>query len=363
MRTSHRLTLAALTSAALVTAGASSALGAPPSPPPPATPVVVVDGLVGPLSFDVTTRGDLYVGQSFLGVLTHVTKDGERHDVLTTDSGTIGAVSERAGTLTWAERTDEDFVVTSSVLVRRAPDGTTTEVDLLAYEAAENPDAVNTYGIEGLSAECAATIPEPIAPFVLPYEGMVDSNPYATETVGSTTYVADAGANAIFAVSDDGEVSTVAVLPAIPIELTAEGAAAMGLDACVVGLTYWAEPVPTDVEVGPGGMLYVTALPGGAEDDSLGANGAVFRIDPMSGDVEMVAGGFLGATNLAVAPNGTVYVTELFAGRLSAISRSGDVSTVAELDQPAAVEWAKGRLYVSTQVFGNGSIVSLVPLR
>jgi streptogramin lyase len=162
-------------------------------------------------------------------------------------------------------------------------------------------------------------------------------------------------------VSAAGDVSTVAVLPPTAIMLTPEMVAGFGLDPCVAGHEFWAEPVPTDVEMGRDGMLYVTSLPGGAEDDSLGANGAVYRVDPATGDVELVARGFLGATGLAVAPNGTIYVAELFAGRLSAISRSGDISTVAELEQPAAVEWQKGQLYVSTRVFGNGTIVSLRP--
>lgn len=361
MRHAPRSALLTLTCTTALLVGASAAAAAPPSWAPPTEPIVVADGLVTPLSFDVTPRGDLYVAQAFAGVLTHITKAGERHDLVSVAPAGVGAVSFHEGTLTWAQREAEGFAVTSSVLFRQAPDGTTTEVDLLAYEATANPDQVNTYGIQGLDAECAATIPADLAPFLLPYTGQVDSNPYSSLTVGTTTYVADAGANAVFAVSADGQVSTAAVLPPTPILLTVEMAAGFGLDPCVAGHEFWAEPVPTDVELGYDGMLYVTSLPGGAEDDSLGANGAVYRVDPATGDVELVARGFVGATNLAVSPRGTIYVTELFAGKLSAVSLSGEISTVVELVEPAAVEWAKGRLWVSTEVFGNGTIVSFMP--
>lgn len=48
----------------------------------------------------------------------------------------------------------------------------------------------------------------------------------------------------------------------------------LGLDPCFVGRTYWFEPVPTDIEVGRGGQLYVPSLLGGPEGDELGARGS-----------------------------------------------------------------------------------------
>lgn len=367
MRLALRTALIPLAPVAALAVAVAPAAAHAPAAPPPQEPTVAVDGLFTPLSFDVTPRGDLYVAQAFAGVLTHVTKEGEQHVVAVAAEGSsVGAVSVSGGTVTWAERADEDFVVTGSLLHRLAADGTMTTVDILAYEVAANPDSVNTYGIQGLTDECVAAIPEEVAPFVLPYSGLPDSNPYGSVTVGTTTYVADAGANAVLAVSADGVISTVAVLPAVPITVTGAAAEGLGLPDCAVGLEYWAEPVPTDVEVGRDGWLYVTSLPGGPEDDSLGANGAVYRVDPATGAVELVARGFLGATNLAVAPNGTIYVTELFGGRVSAISRTGEIVTVAELVMPAAVEWQKGRLYVSTGALdfeNGGAVVSFIPSR
>ena len=93
----------------------------------------------------------------------------------------------------------------------------------------------------------------------------------------------------------------------------------LGLPECAIGSVYVSEPVPTDVELGPDGLLYVLLLPG-AEDPNLGARGAVYTVNPATGEVAFVAGGFAGATNVAVAPDGTVYVAELFGNEISRVS-------------------------------------------
>ena len=61
--------------------------------------------------------------------------------------------------------------------------------------------------------------------------------------------------------------------------------------ACTVGHKFYFEPVPTDVEVHDG-LLYVTTLPGGPEDPSLGARGKVYTVDPATGDVTKIGSGF-----------------------------------------------------------------------
>jgi DNA-binding beta-propeller fold protein YncE len=101
-------------------------------------------------------------------------------------------------------------------------------------------------------------------------------------------------------------------------------------------------------------------LPCRCELWSLGARGAVYSIDIATGEVAKVAGGFLGATNLAVAPDGTIYVAEMFNGRISTVSGSG-AQPFADLPFPAAVEWANGKLYATVDVFGNGSVVTITP--
>lgn len=357
MRHASRTTLLALSTAVVLAAGAGAAVAKPAVPPPPAVPVTLAEGLVTPLSLDVTARGDLYVGQAFAGALTHVSKKGETHD-LVTGAPEVAAVSVSGGVVTWAESIHDQVtgLAVSAVLKRMAADGSVSEVDILAYEGAENPDGDVTYGVLGLDAECTATLP----PFLLPATGAVDAHPYGSVSAAGGTYVADAGANAVLWVADDGTVSTVAVLPPTVLDITPEAAAALGFDPCVADGEAHLEPVPTDVELGKDGYLYVTTLPGGPEDATLGANGAVYRVHPGTGEVSLVARGFVGATNVAVAPDGTIYVAEMFGGRVSQIARDGSVTTVLEIAEPAAVEWSSGTLYVSAGVFsGPGTVVSL----
>ena len=95
----------------------------------------------------------------------------------------------------------------------------------------------------------------------------------------------------------------VAVLPAqAPLVVSAEAAAANQLPDCVVGSTFIAEPVPTDVEIAGDGSLYVSTLPGGPEDPSLGARGSVYKVNPFTGRTTQIATGLAGAMNLAISP-------------------------------------------------------------
>ena len=137
------------------------------------------------------------------------------------------------------------------------------------------------------------------------------------------------------------------MLPPQRLTFTAESAAALGLPDCVIGKTYRFEPVPTDVEVGPDGLLYVSTLPGGPEDPSLGARGAVYKVNPSTGTVWKLADGLLGATNLAVGPDGTVYATELFSGRVSVVTKDA-VTPFVEIPNALSVEADADGLWVGT---------------
>ena len=126
-----------------------------------------------------------------------------------------------------------------------------------------------------------------------------------------------------------GKTETVAVLPPRPYKITAEAAASNGLPDCVVGTTYDFEAVPTDVAVGPDGWLYVTSLPGGPEDPTLGARGAIFKVDPDGDEVELVAEDIMTPTGLALADNGDLYVASLFGeGVLRVDPDSGEQTVV-----------------------------------
>jgi hypothetical protein len=319
----------------------------------------IVDGLAGPLQLAVGSDGTVYVSQSFAGKLTAIGKKGTTDLVSTPGADIAGVAADGRGTVTFTTsgETENGFF---AEVKRVLPDGRVRSLaDVGMYEATFNPDQVNDYGFQGLTPECAAQVPAEIGGD--PYHGILDSHPYSVSILpDGSRMVGDAGGNDVVRVAPNGTISTLAVLPPSPSVITAEVAAGVGLPECTVGETYNFEPVPTDVELGPDGLLYVSSLPGGPEDASLGARGAVYSIDMSTGEVTKVAGGFLGATNLAIAPDGTIYVAEMFGGRISTVSGAGAMPFV-DVPFPAAVEWANGKLYATIDVFGNGSVVTITP--
>ena len=348
----------------IMTAAATAALlvvpaqaGAAPAP----SPEVLSQGLAGPLQIDIGSEGQIYVAQSFAGILTKVRPNGTTKD-LTTYAGEIAGVASRGYDVAFTTTNGGETAPTTAAYLKvRFSNGTVRNiVNLFTFESKHNPDARNTYGFKNLTAACTAEL-APLVDVIGPptYSGLVDSHPYAIANApDGGWYIAEAAGNTILKVSREGRVSVVSVLAPVPVVITAEAAAANGLPACTIGATYRFEAVPTDVEVGPGGMLYVSSLPGGPEDGSLGALGRVLRIDPVTGATKVVGRGFLGATNVAVTPKGRVFVAELFGNRISTI-KDGWAKPVVDVPTPAGVEYAAGSLYASIDVFGNGTIVRI----
>jgi hypothetical protein len=320
----------------------------------------IADGLLTPLSLAVDDRGRALVSQNFLGELLRITPDGTRSTIATAPGEELGAVSTRGRTTYWATTGQDPATPSAKLFAQRASGEPRQIADLRAFEAANNPDAATSYGFQGLPAECAAQFPDD---FPATSTGVVDSHPYATYASGSRVYVADAGANAILSVKTGRRAATpkvVAVLPPVGAVVTAEAAAAQGLPACAAGYTYHFDFVPTDVEKGRDGWLYVTSLPGGPEDASLGARGAVYKVNPYSGAVRRVAGGFVGAVNLALGPDGTMAVAELFGGdqgqgQVTLVKPRSSHRTVLPFTAPGAIEWTgssrHSKLYVTTDAF------------
>jgi hypothetical protein len=255
----------------------------------------------------------------------------------------VGGVSRYQNTIT--------FTITGkNQMIKQIKKGgkPTNLADVGKYEVSKNPDKVTTYGLQGATQECIDQWPTgPEAPPAV-YNGIVESHPYSTYTSDKGVYVGDAAGNDILWVGNDGKIKTVAVLPATTATITAEAAEAAGIPACAVGLEYGLEPVPTDVELGPDGWLYVSSLPGGPEDGSLGALGRVYKINPKTGKVKVLADGFISTVDVAVANNGDVYVAELFTGAIKLI-KAGKTKAkpFLQLSMPAAIEWTKDYLYAT----------------
>lgn len=328
----------------LATPVTANAHGRAPSPPKAS---VVSTAVAAPFNLEISHRGVL-VADGGMNLVGKLARDGSITPLATDQPGAAGVALSRDGRTMAFTTTVTDpgsFTNTESGLHIWGPKGQKTYVDMHAYEVAHNPDKGIRYGAKNPStcvsdALTAADIP-------VSYTGGVDSHAYSVAAYGDGWIVADAGANVVWHVDRRGHLRTLAVLPAQPVKITAEQAEALGLPSCVVGTTYKFESVPTDVEVSRSGQIYVTTLPGGPESPALGARGSVYRIDGWGRHVKKVATGFLGATNLALAPNGDIYVAELFGGKISVLHR-GTVSTFLELPGVVAVEISGGSVWAAT---------------
>ncbi|MFC6147954.1 MULTISPECIES: ScyD/ScyE family protein [Mumia] len=320
-------------------------------PPPPPTPTTLAEGLLTPLSLAVGADGTSYVTQNFAGTLNRVPRRGGAPTELYASGGAeVGGVSVKGRTVYFAETGFTGDPATNGFTGIKSIDSR-GKVRVLAdtgkYEEKYNPNADVEYGARDISDECLAQVPTgPEFPPVK-YTGDINPHPYATlPAAHGTVFVADAGANTIQRISARGKITTLALLPPIPATVTPEIAAQFGFPECVVGLTYWGDPVPTDLEWGPDGWIYVTLLPGGLEAPG---SGAVYKVHPWTGKFKKVASGFTSSTNLAVDRKGNIYVSELFGGRIAVLKKGAKTpSTFVEALMPAAVELSPKGLYATT---------------
>lgn len=313
---------------------------------------------VGPLQFAVG-RDKILVADSFTSTLNVV---GQTKPIATNPGkgSSIDGVAIDPWSGAYAY-TNTNANHSKTNLTIKTPDGKTVVADLAKYEKTVNPDKIIQYGVEGTPSACVTKALKAMG-VPVKYKGAVDSHPYAVAATGYGSWaVADAGGNDILRVDQWGNVSTIAVLPSQPLKITAAVAAALHVPACAIGVTYDFEAVPTDVEVGRDGALYVTTLPGGD-----GLKGSVYRIDPCWGTPTLVATGFDQATNLAIDWWGDIYVAELGSGKIAEVV-NGKPVTVLSLPGVVAVEFAHGHLYASTAPVasetnpgkGPGTIVEL----
>jgi hypothetical protein len=339
--------LSAGVATALAVATAGSADASPATTPTLNIIKTISSAYVGPLQFAVDGH-NVVVADSFTSTLTIVGRSTPLSvgpDPST--GGDLAGVAVDPDTHQVAyTKTNGDHSYTTLTIAHKG--GKNLVVNLAAFEKKYNPDQINHYGGIHTTNACVLNALQ-TAGAPLNYTGLVDSHPYAVAALGHGAFaVADAGGNDVLKVDQWGHISVLSVLPPQPEKITAALAAANGLPSCVVGITYVAEPVPTDVEGGPHGQLFVTTLPGGAD----GPFGSVYAIGD-NGQPHKIAGGLESATNLAIDPAGHIYVAELGSGLIAEIA-NGTAHTVATIPDVAAVEYANGHLYASTAPAANG---------
>lgn len=352
------ITSTAVLTTALVVAATATAAPAPAAPPSArdsggerAGQRVLARGIGAPFQIALG-RGHVYYTDGFAGTINKITPQGPK--VVRSVPAVSGVEFSRNGrTMAFAHGGGDPSGPPARVTLMRGGKAVVV-AKLDRFENRRNPDKRFTYGITtGASPACKTqiTAPQPGSPpgsaTPATYRGAKDSHPYQVEALRNGAFaVADAGANGVLRVGRKGRISVIALLPPQRVRLSASRAAALGAPACA-GETYAFESVPTDVER-VGNALWVTTLPGGPESPALGARGSVYRIK--NGVVRKMAGRFLGATNLA-AVRGRVYVTELFAGKVTKFGKGGRFTRYTR-EGAVSVEATRRFLYVGTASTG-----------
>ena len=121
------------------------------------------------------------------------------------------------------------------------------------------------------------------------------------------------------------------VLPRQPSTITADAAAALGLPDCVVGVVYNFEAVPTDVDLAATAGTSSACCPAVRRTRASARAAAWSRSTRANGNATRLATGLLGATSVALGPDGKIFVSELFGGKISLIDRARS-RTYVELD-------------------------------
>ena len=354
----------ALLAGALSAVAPAGAVSSAPSETNRAKPTVktVAKRLVGPLSVTQAPDGTRYWADAFANRLYRQAPDGTVSVVYRSRRAPAHGVSADGGVLRFVTGSPDNKA--GAVWTLDASGKPVKLGDTWKYERKNNPDGAFTYGLLRTAKTCRDRLPEEIP---ARYSGVRETHAYALATAGGVTYIADAGANAILALSASGEFSTVAALKPVKVKITKKMVRALGLPGCVVGKKYALEAVPTDIEYGPDGQLYVTSLPGGPEDGSLGANGRVLRIDPATGKTTTVVRNLLTPTGVAVTASGDIYIAQLFRGVISKVrAGSGKARTYLKLPFPAAIEATPTGLLATHNAVPMGSrprgkVVTITP--
>ena len=142
----------------------------------------------------------------------------------------------------------------------------------------------------------------------------VDSNPYGILTLQGKQIVADAGANALLQVRDNGAISALSTFA----NRMVDAPPFLGLPP---GTQIPMDAVPTSVALGPDGNYYVGQLTG--FPFPVGAAN-IYRVPAGGGAPTIFASGFTHIVDLTFGPDGSLYVVEIAKNGLLAAFNGND---------------------------------------
>lgn len=327
-----RRTLAVAILPALLIAATMSGSAAAHSPQDPRVQVIA-SGLNNPRGIDIGPFGRPVVAEAATGRVLILGRDGAKALVtglptLTSNEGeSSGPVNVAYGwgrvyTLVGGGPRDLDPRFATIQMVRGG-----TVADIAAYQATD-PDPTDTEGIPD------------------------DSNPYGITTISrGRLLVADAGNNDILLIGRDGSIQTVARIP--PRMVSTAHVGDPSLPAMLP-----AESVPTSVTVGKDGYWYVGELTG--FPFTPGAS-RIWRIAPWARNAtcdadtadgcRLFADGFTSITGLDAGRDGSLYVVEIVKEGVLNLFTGGDATgALVRLKRGVRTELAAGLLTAPADV-------------
>jgi hypothetical protein len=301
----------------------------------------ITSGLDGPYGLDIQSSTRAVITESDTGEITAVNlKTGAQSTVISGLPGPSGVATHANRIYVVLGGGGPDgppppsaYPPASLLVANENGTGVRVLADLMAYELQYNPDGQAQFD-----------------PLGRPYDAL--SNPFSMTYTKWGLLIADGGANDVLRVDPStGKISTYFVPPTAktPECLAPDAQANLGTVGC--------DPVPTGVAV-HGKYVYVSTL--GAEAPGAAA---IWKLDGRTGKVLKVWYGFTALTGIAVAPTGTVYVSEVLHGAppgeepppgfdpstVGRITRIQDGKiTHAQVTMPTGLEYFGGRLYASS---------------
>lgn len=181
----------------------------------------------------------------------------------------------------------------------------------------------------------------------LPFEGLV--NPYDLVALDGEIYISDAGANAVFRVLPDGEVTPYARLARLSLP---------NGDSEVT-----ADPVPTGLAAGPDGALYLATLAGAPYAPG---SAAIYRLTDLNqdgdalddGEVVPVVDGLTAATDVTFTDTGWLLATE-FSLDMAALYADLTPERAAELPGRVTAWCGNDRFEVADDLSTPTSVVAI----
>jgi sugar lactone lactonase YvrE len=307
----RRTALGAAVGALALTAGgvaAAAPAGAAPPPLPPGV-TVLAGGFSQPAHVAFGPRGTLVVADIGSGAISKMSLRTGASWVLSSSLGFAAGVDIGRDGHVYATSVlgDPETGPVPARVVRLGHHGKVkVAVDTFAYEKAHNPDG-QSQAVDSLS------------------------NPYSVLKLKDRLIVVDAGANDMLEVRGHH----VRTLTVFPVSQNGPCATQPENDPG----TFGCDPVPTDVEMGADGYLYVSGLGAFVE-------GHIWKVNPRTGKIVRSWDGLPPLTGIALGKHGTIYAASLVANQVLRI-RGTDVDVV-DIPGAADAEYGHGMLVVSS---------------